>query len=70
MKKNEFLLIAAVAIGIYILTKNKKDKSENKASATAGAARALVADQINKITFVPDTTTDKDLYNKDQNLCL
>jgi len=44
----------------------KKSKAGGGGSSEAGN---LVANQVAKTTFVPDTTTMKDLYNADQSAC-
>lgn len=66
---NNLFLWAAVALGAYLLLKKKAPAQSAAAAEAAGTARGLVADAVNRVTFVPDTTTDKQLYSEDQKAC-
>lgn len=70
MKKNTWLYIAGAAILYWWLWKNKKigPKSASAQNA-ASTARQLVANAVDQTTFIPDTTTEADLYAKDKSEC-
>jgi hypothetical protein len=79
MKKNKTLIYIAIAgLAIWYFMKNKKKQAAGESAGTAGssiqatgsAAKQLVEATIDKTTFVPDNTTDRDLYQQDKNQCL
>jgi hypothetical protein len=71
MKKNTWIyIVAAAAVYYYWLMKKKKTGSTApSAMDAASTARQIVSDAVDQTTFVPDTTTFKDMYLQDQNAC-
>lgn len=61
---NNTIMLVLAAVAVYYIW--KKSKAGGGGSSEAGN---LVANQVAKTTFVPDTTTMKDLYNADQSAC-
>lgn len=61
---NNTIMLVLAAVAVYYIW--KKSKASGDGSSEAGN---LVANQVAKTTFVPDTTTMKDLYNNDQSAC-
>ena len=70
MKKNTWLyIVAAAAIYYWWLKKKKTGSTAPSAVDAASTARQIVSDAVDQTTFVPDTTTFKDMYLDDQNAC-
>lgn len=70
MKKNTWIYIAVAAVAYwYWMKKKKTGVSAPSAEAAANTARQIVSDVVDNTTFLPDTTTDRQLYAKDQDAC-
>jgi hypothetical protein len=69
-RKTVLYLVAAAAIYYYWL-KRKKATGKNAPSAESAAstARQMVANIVDQTTFLPDETTMRQEYAKDQKLC-
>ena len=69
-RKTVIYLVAAAAIYYYWLKRKKATgKNATSAESAASTARQMVADIVDQTTFVPDETTMRDQYAKDQKLC-
>ena len=70
MKKNTWIYIAIAAAAYWYWMRNKKTgKTAASAEGAASAARQIVSDVVDNTTFLPDTTTDRQLYAQDQDAC-
>lgn len=69
--KNKLLWYALAAYAAWLLLKKKKTgPAAPSAQTAASSARQMVADIVDSTTFLPDNTTDADLYAKDKAKCL
>jgi len=69
-RKTVIYLVAAAALYYYWLKRKKATgKNATSAESAASTARQMVADIVDQTTFVPDETTMRDQYAKDQKLC-
>lgn len=69
--KNKLLWYALAAYAAWLLLKKKKTGPVAPSAQTAAStARQMVSDIVDQTTFLPDTTTDADLYAKDKSQCL
>lgn len=77
MKKPNWILLIGLGVAAwYFLKKKPKVVAPlatllpgSQAKQAASEASEIVADVVNKTTFLPDLTTDRDLYIKDQKAC-
>ena len=71
MKKGTILyLVAAAAVYYYFMKRRKATgKTAPSAESAASTARQMVADIVDQTTFLPDETTMRQEYAKDQKLC-
>jgi hypothetical protein len=82
MKKNNWLIWAAVGIAAWYLFRKSQGKpmlpgsgassttpSGASAQRSAQEAREIVADVIDRTTFLPDMTTDAEKYAADKKMC-
>jgi hypothetical protein len=85
MKKNKWLIYVGIALVAWYYWKQKKSGSGpviklpggGGSTTTSGAsaqeaaseAKTIVADVVDKTTFLPDLMTDRDLYLEDQKTC-
>lgn len=77
MKKPNWILLIGLGVAAwYFLKMNKKTAKMvqkvlpgSAARQAASEAETLVSDVIDKTTFLPDMTTDRDLYLNDQKTC-
>jgi hypothetical protein len=71
MKKGTILyLVAAAALYFYwIRRKQATGKNAPSAESAASTARQMVANIVDQTTFLPDETTMRQEYAKDQKLC-
>jgi hypothetical protein len=83
MKKNNWLIWAAVGIAAFYLFRKKQVKpmlpggggggsttpSGASAQRSAQEAREIVADVIDRTTFLPDMTTYAEKYAADKKMC-
>lgn len=71
MKKATWIYIAVGAYFVwYMMRKKKTGPNAPSAEVAASTARQMVADVVDQTTFLPDTTTDADMYAKDKSRCL
>lgn len=69
--KNKLLWYALAAYAAWLLLKKKKTgPAAPSAQTAASTARQMVSDIVDQTTFLPDTTTDADLYAKAKSQCL
>lgn len=83
MKKNQWLIWVGVGLAAWYWWMQKKKSAASSASASAPSAapasnyiksasqeaREIVADVVDKTTFLPDLSTDRNLYKQDQTEC-
>ena len=78
MKKPNWILLIGLGVAAWYFLKKKKPGvvaplatiiPGSSAKQAASEASQLVSDVVDKTTFVPDLTTDRDLYIKDQTAC-
>jgi hypothetical protein len=82
MKKNNWLIWAAVGIAAWYLFRKSQGKpmlpgggassttpSGASAQRSAQEAREIVADVVDRTTFLPDMKTDAEKYAADQKMC-
>lgn len=62
-------LIGGAYLAWFLLRKKKIGANNISAIDAASTAKQMVSDTVDQTTFLPDTTTLKDLYNTDQNFC-
>jgi hypothetical protein len=70
MKKNWIYIAAGVYLVWYLMRKKKTGPNAPSVQNASSTARQMVADVVDQTTFLPDTTTDADLYAKDKSKCL
>jgi hypothetical protein len=70
MKRNWIYIAAGVYLVWYLMRKKKTGPNAPSVQNASSTARQLVADVVDQTTFLPDTTTDADLYAKDKSKCL
>lgn len=77
MKKPNWILLIGLGVAAWYFLK-KKPKAiaplatlipGSAAKQAANEASSLVADVVDKTTFLPDLRTDADLYKEDQKYC-
>jgi len=71
MKKGTILYIAVAAALYFYWMKRKKmnGPASPSAESAASTARQMVANIVDQTTFIPDETTMRQEYAKDQKLC-
>ena len=77
MKKPNWILLIGLGVAAWYFFKKKPTAAAplatllpgTAANEAAKTAREIVADVVDKTTFLPDTTTDRDQYVADQKLC-
>ena len=81
MKKNNWLLWVGIGIAAWYWYRKSQGKpifpggggsttpSGAAAQKSAQEAREIVADVVERTTFLPDMRTDADKYSEDQKLC-
>jgi len=82
MKKNNWLIWAAVGIAAWYYFRKSQGKpmlpgggaasttpSGASAQRSAQEAREIVADVVDRTTFLPDMRTDRDMYKEDLKNC-
>lgn len=82
MKKNNWLIWAAVGIAAWYWFRKSQGKpmlpgggassttpSGASAQRSAQEAREIVADVVDRTTFLPDMSTDADEYAADKKMC-
>lgn len=70
MKKNWIYIAVGAYLVWYFMRKKKTGPNAPSVEVAASTARQMVANVVDQTTFLPDTTTDADLYAKDKNKCL
>jgi hypothetical protein len=70
MKRNWIYIAAGVYLVWYLMRKKKTGPNAPSVQNASSTARQMVADVVDQTTFLPDTTTDADLYAKDKSKCL
>jgi hypothetical protein len=70
MKRNWIYIAAGVYLVWYLMRKKKTGPNAPSVHNASSTARQMVADVVDQTTFLPDTTTDADLYAKDKSKCL
>ena len=77
MKKPNWILLIGLGVAAWYFFKKKPSAAAPLATLLPGSAArqaaneasSLVADVVNKTTFLPDLRTDADLYSQDQKTC-
>jgi hypothetical protein len=70
MKRNWIYIAAGVYLVWYLMRKKKTGPNAPSVQNASSTARQMVADVVDQTRFLPDTTTDADLYAKDKSKCL
>ena len=78
MKQSNWILLIGLGVAAWYFMRKKVTPGTpvanllpggSAARAAASEAREIVADVVEKTTFLPDMSTDRDKYNADQKLC-
>lgn len=70
MKRNWIYVAAGLYVVWFLMRKKKTGPNAPSVQNASSTARQMVADVVDQTTFLPDTTTDADLYAKDKSKCL
>ena len=77
MKKPNWIILIGLGVAAWYFFKKKPTAEAalktilpgSAAREAASDARSLVSDVVDQTTFIPDLSTDRDLYIKDQKTC-